>query len=75
MVCYCRSATQNVCLGSHGITPADYRVAGIGISNSQVAAERDVAMAHSHFTINLMKLIHFFLVKKAYYIKRQGFFQ
>ena len=58
-------------MASHLLT----RVAGKRISDSRVAAERGVARAHLHLTINLMKLIHFFLVKKAYYVKRQGFFR
>jgi hypothetical protein len=30
---------------------------------------------HSHFTVNLLKFMNFFLVKPAYYVKRQKFCQ
>jgi hypothetical protein len=57
-------------MASHLLT----RVAGKGISDSRVAAERGVARAHLHLTINLMKLIHFFLVKKSLLRKKTRFF-
>ncbi len=41
-----------------------YAVIRIGKVKARIKAAKSLTICYSHFTINLMKLINFFLVKK-----------